>query len=174
MNRARTQTEHQLRIEDFMRKALQLIPPQPTMPDEEVRRLRANLILEEALETITALGFNLEVHYPQYHGTKETGLPVTKSVCRLLTNEFKELSLVEIADGCADVSVVTIGTLSACGIADEPILSAVDQSNLAKFSGDGHKDAMTGKWIKPTDWQPPDLEGVLNAQTKDYVGGNGR
>ncbi len=51
------QSSHQQRVEHFMRQARQPLPEEPSIPSEEIRRLRAKLILEEALETIKALGF---------------------------------------------------------------------------------------------------------------------
>ncbi|RME85522.1 MAG: hypothetical protein D6785_04320, partial [Planctomycetota bacterium] len=51
---------HQKRVEEFMRLAGQEIPEVPTLPDEKTRLLRSKLILEEALETIHALGFAVE------------------------------------------------------------------------------------------------------------------
>lgn len=143
-------TEHQQRIESFMTKAEQELPQSPCIPSEEVRRLRAQLILEEALETIDALGFTCQV-----------------SALRIASDNPP--NLIAIADGCADLSVVTIGTLSACGIADEALLEEIDRSNLDKFRGDAHKDE-NGKWRKPSDWKPPEIERVLAEQTKAVKG----
>lgn len=141
---------HQVRIEEFMRQAEQVIPVPPTMPPEEVRQLRARLILEEALETIEALGFDVIPFQVPHQGGLEY---------RVVTNG-KPCDVVKTVDGCCDLSVVTIGTLSAFGLPDNPFLCAVDQSNLAKFKGDGYKDEH-GKWIKPSDWEPPQLKTLL-------------
>jgi len=59
--------------------------------------------------------------------------------------------------------VVTIGTLIAFGVDDEPVLEEVDQANLRKF-GPGSYERDDGKWIKPPDWTPPDILGVLERQ----------
>ena len=115
-----------------MRKAGQELPVRPEVPHVDVRRLRATLILEEAHETIMALGFS----------------PVD------LSREFYHPDIVSIADGCADLSVVTIGTLSACGIPDRRLLETVDRWNNAKF-GPGSTKNVLGKWIKPPDFQGP-------------------
>lgn len=113
-------TKHQQRIEEFMLKAGQEVPESPTIPSKEIRELRAALIMEECLETIRALGF----------------VPVVDDQEMTQEVRFVEVQapdLEQIADGCADISVVTIGTLSACGIPDKKLLRMVDKSNLAKF-----------------------------------------
>lgn len=143
-------TEHQKRIEELMRRASQALPIKPIMPSQAVRQLRANLILEEALETIKGLGFSVEWKVDG-DGRKYIAVP------------SGEPNIVEVVDGCADVSVVTIGTLSAFGVADQPILEAIDANNLDKF-GPGSYRREDGKWIKPPGHKPADIMGLLIAQ----------
>lgn len=144
-------SDHQCRIYQFMQKAGQELPQRPCIPSSEIRVLRAKLILEEAMETIDALGITVT-----YNGVM-TGFSDFEFLATHLPN------LVEIADGCADISVVTYGTLLACGISDEPIIEAVDESNLAKFA-EGSYRREDGKWMKPPDWQKPDLFTLLLEQ----------
>ena len=122
-------TEHQQRVEELMVKASQVIPDRPTMPDEKTRLLRAKLILEESLETVKELGFAIIVDGNDV--VEITEKVVLKECVRLEPNGHENLE--GIADGCADISVVTIGTLSACGISDVLVLQEVDRNNLAKF-----------------------------------------
>ena len=155
-------TEHQQRIEAFMKKAGQELPEEPTIPSEETRILRAKLILEEAIETIEALGITVKL--------PELIRDMDKDQFKNL--EFvadKEPNLVEIADGCIDVSVVTIGTLSACGISDKRLKEIVDNHNLAKF-GPGSYRRDDGKWMKPKDLAPPRIEYELKNQTLNGLG----
>ena len=49
------------RIREFMQKANQETPSEVTIPDEETRILRAKLIVEEALETVRALGVDVQL-----------------------------------------------------------------------------------------------------------------
>lgn len=142
---------HQQRVEKFMTFAKQEVPSKPTMPDEKIRRLRAKIILEEALETIDGLGFCVVIN------------PKTEDP--EIGPGSHEPDMVKIVDGCADVIVVTTGTLSACGVADMEVQSEVDQANLRKF-GPGSYKREDGKWMKPPDFRPPDIEAVLSAQAK--------
>ena len=138
-------TEHYKRVEAFMQNAGQDTPATVTMPDEDTRRLRASLILEEALETVTALGFDVVAN----------GSNVNHDDC--MFKPSGEPDMEGIIDGCADISVVTVGTLVACGVDDEPVLEEVDRANLRKF-GPGSYTREDGKWMKPPDWQPPDIK----------------
>lgn len=141
--------EHINRICRFMEKAGQTIRWKPTVPTYEERKLRAKLILEESLETIDALGFSVIV----------SGVDAKSH--QLV--ELKEPNLVEIADGIADISVVSIGTTIACGIDIRPIIEMVDESNLAKFS-EGSYRRDDGKWMKPPNWKPPRIKEELIRQ----------
>lgn len=146
-------TAHQRRVEQFMEAGGHTVPGHPTEPSRECRLLRAKLILEEALETIQALGFEVVPNGDADHVHKNG----------VTYQERYPFDIVEVADGCADISVVTIGTLSACGIADDALLREVDRSNMAKFEG-GVKHDQYGKIQKPAGWKPPDIRTVLNNQ----------
>lgn len=141
-------TPHYDRIKTFMQQAGQETPARPVEPDENTRILRAKLILEEALETVEALGVKVTFN--------EDGQPIA-------FEPGGKFNMEEVVDGCADISVVTIGTLIALGVDDEPILEEVDAANLRKFGPGGRRRA-DGKWLKPPDWTPPDLMARLKAQ----------
>lgn len=153
-------SQHQKNIELFMEKAGQDLPEEPIIPDEETRVLRAKLIFEEAMETIEALGITVLTKVDE-----NTLQVISEPESDITFVANKEPNLTEIADGCADISVVTIGTLSACGISDQPVLDIVDRHNLAKFGPGGYRRD-DGKWIKPKDLLPPDIENVLKNQKK--------
>ena len=144
-------TDHYDRVRQLMCKIPgQNTPTEVTMPSEETRLLRAKLILEEALETIEGLGVSVN----------------WDGIFKITSDEVSfELShkpdMIEIVDGCADISVVTTGTLIACGVPDEELLRLVDENNLAKF-GLGSYLREDGKWMKPPDHKPPDIKGLLN------------
>ena len=142
-------TPHYNRVKTFMQKVGQDTPEIATIPDEKIRILRAKLILEEALETVDALGVSVEIE----------GTPLTEEGLRY--SAPGEVDLKEVVDGCADISVVTIGTLISFGIDDEPVLQEVDASNLRKFS-EGSYRRDDGKWMKPPGWTPPDIMAAID------------
>jgi len=144
-------TDHYERVKAFMEKATQATPSNVVIPDAPTRELRARLILEEALETIDALGVSVKLGHQR----------IAIQACELTADQPVDLE--GVADGCADISVVTIGTLIAFGIDDEKLLLEVDTANLRKF-GPGSYTREDGKWMKPSDWMPPDIAGVLESQ----------
>jgi predicted HAD superfamily Cof-like phosphohydrolase len=144
----------QRRVEKFMGNARQEVPKKVVLPNEGTRRLRAALILEEALETIEALGFT---------ATGPSGYQITAGSTDFLPTG--EPDLVEIADGCADIMVVTLGTLSACGIADESVMMEVLDSNDSKFA-EGHYINEIGKLVKSPLYRPARIDQVLISQTQ--------
>ena len=142
-------TAHYDRIKSFMQKVGQDTPEGAVVPDEKTRILRAKLILEEALETVDALGVHVHIE----------GIEIVEE--GLQYSGGGEINLQEVADGCADISVVTMGTLIAFGIDDEPLLEEVDASNLRKF-GEGNYRREDGNWMKPPGWTPPDIMGAID------------
>lgn len=139
---------HYDRVKQLMQKAGQECPEKPTIPSKEIRRLRAKLILEEAIaETIVALGFRIM--------STPSGFEIIE-VC--------EPSLVDIIDGCIDTRVVTTGTLISCGIKDIIPCQLVDMNNLNKF-GPGSYRREDGKWIKPPGHKPPDWKAEIERQS---------
>jgi predicted HAD superfamily Cof-like phosphohydrolase len=155
----RQRSGHQQSVDLFMQLAEQEVPNAPKIPDEKTRILRAKLILEEALETIR-LGLGVEV---VACGNNDMIVQVTEDNLRFCPSPEHMPNLEQIADGCADIKVVTTGTLSACGIADLLVQHAVDCNNLKKFSPGGKKRE-DGKWQKPPDHKPPDIQAVLDQQ----------
>lgn len=156
-------TLHYQRVEEFMVLANQANPSQPELPTLSVRLLRCKLIIEEVRELVNALGFDCVICDP-YERNDCTS---------------PSFQLVEIADGCADLSVVTIGTLIACGISDKPILEAVDENNLAKFKprcpvdNDILERRMNDK-DQHYDWQCPTCIGNYSLEIGGYQNSFGK
>ncbi len=116
--------------------------PVPALPDEQTRLLRAKLIMEEAVETVEALGFQVQV------------IPGEDEPITFRPHPVHKPDLVEILDGCADIFVVTTGTLVACNVPDKKLLEIVDENNMDKFKP-GHSFSESGKLIKPPDHRGP-------------------
>lgn len=149
---ART-TEHYERVKAMMQRIPgQETPDEITIPDENTRVLRAKLILEEALETIDALRVNVFLKT----GTSAFAINTNSDLAFYGTlGGEAEVDVVEVCDGCADLSVVTTGTLIAFGVPDKALLEEVDRSNLSKFE-DGYLRE-DGKWCKGPNWTPPNI-----------------
>lgn len=113
-------------VKDWMQRFGQETPVTPVIPSLEVRRLRAKLILEEALETIKALGFSALI---EDHLDKTLAIDVESVV---LADVYRP-DLEAIADGCADLRVVTVGTEVACGIPGDKTFAEVMRSNDSKL-----------------------------------------
>ena len=156
---ANPKTPHYHRVIEFMLRAGQACPLVPTVPDEKTRVLRARLMLEEVLETIAALGVEVTFN-PDPGGSMFSDHTHDIKFEALKFEARGEVDMVEVADGCADVAVVTTGTLIALGIPDVELQEAVDVNNLAKFGPGGRRDD-NGKWIKPPGHKPPNVRGLL-------------
>ena len=104
------------KVKEFMQVFGQETPDKPTIPSLKIRKLRAKLILEEALEEIDALGLCVE------------------GQCDIVESNI-EPDLVLIADGLADSHYVGyLGTAIACGINNmDEIFDEVHRSNMAKL-----------------------------------------
>ncbi len=147
---------HYERVRHFMILANQRVRDVPTIPTPEERMLRAKLLLEETLETIHALGCSVNTHDAEGHA-------VDLDIDEIVFHADLPPDLSKIADGCADVSVINIGTMISCGIFDLHLLKAVDENNLAKF-GPGGSRRPDGKWVKPPGHVAPDLNLLLHQQ----------
>jgi len=154
----RPTTAHYNRVLEFMQKTGQDTPTCITIPDRETRRLRAKLILEETLETITALGFDV-TYKPWKHDE-----PHHLNIEMLGFWELHDYDILDLIDGCTDIIVVTTGTLIAFGLPDIVFQQETDAANLRKFETPkcsfcdkemwwfegGEKHPSTEAWICPT------------------------
>lgn len=91
----------------------------------------------------------------------------------LINEEFAELEesmlsykpIEDVAKELADLLYVVYGTALACGINSElmdKVFEEVHKSNMSKING--HKGE-NGKWIKPDDYEPPDIEKIIEGDT---------
>ena len=142
-----------------MRAGGQTVEDRPKTPCESDRELRAELIFEEALETISALG----VRVYDFTGTEITSKSRRDGDLRFEVGPAAEFDLVEAIDGCCDLIVVATGTLSTIGVPDFPFKREVDAANLRKIGADGKCQRRDdGKIIMPAGWTAPDHVAVLD------------
>jgi hypothetical protein len=163
------------------------------MPDLDTRLFRAKLIMEEAIETCTALGVQVTVNTilaraevaPDMHNVTFTplrcqtcgGSGVTPfpggedadggDVCHVCNGwKHQPPDLIGIIDGCCDTIYVTVGTLCAMGVPDLPHLDEVNRANNDKFPGGVAFLNEDGKFLKPEGWTPPDHQHVISKHAK--------
>lgn len=106
----------------------------------ERNQLRADLIIEEAVETAEALT-GRKVQWRFY------GHP-----------DPKQINLVKTLDGLCDILVVTYGCGVEMGADLEPYFDEVHRSNMDKVGGPVRAD---GKQLKPKGWKKPDINKLL-------------
>jgi predicted HAD superfamily Cof-like phosphohydrolase len=102
--------------------------------------LRADLIMEEACETVEAATGNKVDWF--FIGNEPTAKP----------------DFAKAIDGLCDLLYVTYGAAVRWGIDLEPFWDAVHASNMEKANGPMRSD---GKRLKPEEWTPPDISGIL-------------
>ncbi len=122
-----------------------------TIPELDTRKLRAKLILEKALETISGLGIQLRLS-----NVSLTGYEPADDI----NNYSFDVSagppdFEKIIDGCCDLNYVSTGTLMACGVPDVPHQEAVNEANELKFPNGIPILRADGKFQKPEGWQAP-------------------
>lgn len=91
------------------------------------------------------------------------------AIKELIIEETQELitaidggDLVGMADGIVDSLVVILSAASRLGIEVDPLWDIIYENNMTKVGGP--KDPVTGKQLKPDDWEPPDVDGELRKQ----------
>lgn len=119
-----------------------------TTPNNEVLALCASLILEEALELIGAMGFNIKYD----GGTLALDMDKLK-----IGEQIKAANLEEMIDGVMDLRYVATGALVSCGVPDLPHAQLVCRANDEKFpNGEATLDPNNhNKYLKPPGWEHP-------------------
>jgi predicted HAD superfamily Cof-like phosphohydrolase len=144
-----------------MKACGQEVHTEPTLPSEDVLRLRCRLILEEALEFVKGAGFYLSL---SNNNNNNNSNAVSMSNLTLYPTG-EEADLQEMYDAVVDINYVSYGAAAALGVDVEKGHEEVHRSNMTKVSPDGvvKKDAH-GKVIKPPTFSPADLKTVLAKQ----------
>lgn len=124
----------------------------PSVPMEDTRRLRIELIAEELAELAEASGLRFDYRIIPGSG---------------------EVDLVGAADACGDLDYVVQGTFLAWGLPAHEIVSEIHRSNMSKLGVDGRPIYRgDGKVLKGPNYTPPDLRSILlEAQKNDPIAG---
>ena len=97
--------------------------------------------------------------YQEKTGNVQKGIN-TEFITRMVQDELQELreakDQAEQCDALVDIIYYCLQHLTLTDLDIRPLWKMVHQANLTKFRGDGHKDLKTLKWIKPSDFKPPD------------------
>lgn len=122
----------------------------PKVPSDERVRLRAALIAEECFETLSAM-FVFDV-------TQRKAMISIMRACELAP---VSVSMINVADGMADLDYVVEGTRLEFGIDGDPIAVEVHRANMTKVTG---PIAPNGKRLKPLGFIPPAIDKELTLQ----------
>ena len=146
--------QHQEMVQDFHEKFGSTVG---TFPELRDRELRAKLILEEAVETVAAMGFYVGATIFEPYGPEENQPDPLAGFWK----QYDKPNFAEVIDGLADLEYVLKGAAVTFGIDLEPFFAEVHRSNMDKEGGRTRED---GKVLKPDGWQPPDIDKLLIRQ----------
>ncbi len=123
----------------------------PCIPTPDEVRLRVRIVFEEATEFVEAC-------YPM--------LAAWASAARASLSAQMDAwpaspDIVKVADALGDIDYVVEGSRLYFGIKGAAVAAEIHRANMAKVGGG--KDA-GGKCLKPANWSPPDIAGVLRRQ----------
>jgi len=81
-----------------------------------------------------------------------------------LSNAYRELDIVEVADAIGDLIWVLQGLALSIGIPQQAVWDEIARSNLAKIDPETGTvlKREDGKVLKPDDWTEPDIETILS------------
>lgn len=181
-------TYGQERVKKFMLAFGQKCPSRPTQLDEKTAKLRAALVLEEALELITkGLGLSINVSFnddiSNHKNININKADLKNNIISFSFEKEEEVNLAELADAVGDLFVVSTGTSLAAGIDQEEIDEDIFNSNDSKFwlkkdldkipenfkiddIGDGFYIVRgeNGKIAKPPTYTPANPQKFINLQ----------
>lgn len=151
---------HQQSVAEFHRANLIEDPKAPTLPNYDTRIKRVNLILEELLE-LAHDGFGIQF----FIGGVDSKY-LADNIDNMVWRKIGEGDIVQVADACGDIEVVTHGTNLECGIDGEPVFAEIMRANMSKLGEDGKPVLREdGKILKGPNYAPPDVASEILRQT---------
>jgi predicted HAD superfamily Cof-like phosphohydrolase len=119
-----------------------------TLATPEARELRAKLIMEEAVETVAALGF-----YSTAVLVDNQGMMVAD-----FHKGYDQFDLLDYLDGLCDLTYVVMGGAVNTNVNIQRHFDEVHAANMRKLAGPKRAD---GKQLKPEGWVGPDHGRIL-------------
>jgi predicted HAD superfamily Cof-like phosphohydrolase len=143
------------KVIQFMKTGEQEVFENPTIPTDQVLKLRCLLILEEVAELFEAAYGSIEIAQA-FEKIKEN-VPIAE---KLATRTF---DFNEVVDALTDINYVTYGAFASIGVDADLAFDEVHYSNLSKFgeNGEVYKSDL-GKVIKGPGYTPPDWSAVFD------------
>jgi len=123
------------RIREFHATMEPALPTSPITPPLPILEVRKTLIDEEYAE-VTAVFQEL----------------ITAS------EGDEEIDITHLIHELTDLLYVTYGAIQSCGVDPDAVFAEVHAANMRKVGGPRRAD---GKILKPADWYPADVRGVL-------------
>ena len=131
----------------------------PCVPKTKEVQLRLKLIAEEFFELLAACEI-WPKHYIPTAPDRNEEVYASDVIKDAIENDFSGyVDLPEFIDALADLSYVIEGSAAAMGVNMAPVFSEVQRANMSK-----EPNGPDAKPIKPADWIPPDIAGVLIQQ----------
>lgn len=134
-----TQLSNADKLSEFHEAIGLVVPTRPTVPDLTTLRLRYTLIQEEFTE--------VQSEFKQLQLKLETN------------NQIPTTDLAPLVHELADLLYVTYGALNLLGLDTNQVFAKIHQANMHKTTGPKRAD---GKQLKPDDWQPADIQALLD------------
>jgi len=149
--------EEQAHVREFMVKADQPLPDRPTLPPIQIRIGRLKWIAEELCELANAYGVEIDLNN---HGNTTGNFATFQLPPEKCQFQDPMDALTQAYDATLDLLVFGVGTGLAMGTDLTPGWLEVHRTNMLRFGPGGYKRA-DGKWIRPPDWQPPNLKAII-------------
>ncbi len=141
------------RVQEFHRVMDGSVPSKPSPFDLELVLNRADFKIEEIVELVyTTAGSDREYEYSMAHLHQALDRACAKTQSK---GKSGESVLVGQVDALIDLLYFTYGSFVLMGVDPEPIFDLVHEANMGKIWPDGkaHHDSITGKVLKPENWE---------------------
>jgi predicted HAD superfamily Cof-like phosphohydrolase len=128
------------------------LPTSLGVPAESIARRRMRLIAEEFFEVLRSV-----------FGPEATLAVCEEKIEEVIKSHPLHVNLAAFAQELADLEYVCEGAFLGFGIDSRPVHTEIQRANMAKKGGPMRPD---GKRLKPPGWTPPDIQSILNRQTR--------